>query len=203
MYYKESTLSWDTQRRKKRAKFLANSIFDGLGNAKKLEALEIGCGDGLISFELKDKFQEIYCFDGSKEMLNLLNEKIIYYDAHNLYTCNMDSLKKDDYYEKFDVVYSSMIFHHINNIEEKLKTVHKLMKKDGSLAIIDLDKASKFINKEEKNLNVYYGLERDLLQEIIEKSGFKDVNFQTVNKCEDAVYHESVSYSLFLCTAKK
>ncbi len=203
MFFSESALSWDTQRRINRAKLFANSICERLGNTKELTALEIGCGTGLISFELSDKFQEIYCVDKSKEMLNIMNEKIIYYDNRNLYTYNMDLFNKEEYIGKFDVVYSSMFFHHIINLEGKLKTLHKLMKEDGRLAIIDLDNISEFFYKEEKEFTKYDGFDREELKDIIEKSGFRDVSFQTVYRDERMICKDSISYSLFLCTAKK
>lgn len=203
MFFSESALSWDTQRRINRSKLLANSICDRLGNTKELTALEIGCGTGLMSFELSDKFQEIYCVDKSKEMLNIMNEKIIYYDNRNLYTYNVERFNKEKYRFKFDVVYSSMVFHHIVDIEGELKMAYNLMKENGRLAIIDLDNVSKLFHKEEKEFTGYDGFEREKLKIIIEKSGFRDVSFQTVYKDEKMVCNDSVSYSLFLCTAKK
>lgn len=203
MYFNESALTWDTQRRINRAKILANSICDRLGDTKDMVALEIGCGTGLISFELSDKFQEIYCVDKSKEMLNVMNEKIIYYDNRNLYTYNIKTLNEDEYLGKFDVIYSSMVFHHIIDIEKELKTVHNLLKKNGRLAIIDLDKVSRLFHKEEKDFSGYDGFDRTKLQKLIEKRGFQDLTFQTLYKDEKIISDESVSYSLFLCTATK
>lgn len=203
MFFNKSALSWDTQRRINRAKLLANSICDSLGNTNELTALEIGCGTGLISYELSDKFQKIYCVDKSKEMLNIMNEKIIYYDIRNLYIYNMDLLNNEEYFGKFDVVYSSMVFHHIVNIETKLKTVYNLLKKDGRLVIIDLDKVSRLFHKDEKDFSRYDGFDRAKLKEIIEKNGFQDISFQTVYKDEKIISNESISYSLFLCTATK
>lgn len=203
MYFDEIASRWDTQRRIERAKVLADSIYNKLNNPESVTALEIGCGTGLISFELSDKFYEIYCVDESKEMLNIMNEKIINADINNVFPFRIDLLDKNNYHQKFDIIYSSMVFHHIIDIESELKKLHKFLKENGYLIIIDLDIVDEKFHKEEKDFCGHHGFEQNDLQKSLEKSGFHDISFQTVYTGEKVINNEIIPYSLFLCSAKK
>ena len=201
MFFDEIAAEWDTKRRIERAKVLAGAIKDSLGKAKGLIALEVGCGTGLLSFELTDVFDEIYCIDSSNEMLTVINQKIIRACIKNIFVYTTEILFQHKYYEKFDVIYSSMVFHHIIDIKKELSALHKLLKKDGTLIIIDLDKEDGRFHKEEKSFCGHNGLDRLELQEIFINSGFQDVSFQTVYAGEKQVDNEMVKYTLFLCRA--
>ena len=203
MYFDEIATKWDTQRRIIRAKVLADSIFKKLDNPEKITALEIGCGTGLISFELSDKVHEIYCVDESKEMLNVINEKIVNTDIHNIFPFGIDFLNKNNYHKKFDLIYSSMVFHHITDIENELKKLHKFLKENGYLIIIDLDIVDEKFHIEEKDFNGHHGFEHIDLQKAIDKSGFHNISFQTVYKGEKSINNEIIPYSLFLCSARE
>jgi len=43
---------------------------------KKLNALDFGCGTGLLSFKLKDFFKTITLTDNSEGMISVLQEKV-------------------------------------------------------------------------------------------------------------------------------
>jgi len=203
MYFDEIATKWDTQRRIVRAKVLADSIFKKLDNPERVTALEIGCGTGLISFVLSDKVHEIYCVDESKEMLNVINEKIDNSDIHNVFPSGIDFLDNNNHHNKFDLIYSSMVFHHITDIENELKKLYKLLKENGCLIIIDLDIVDEKFHIEENDFNGHHGFERIDLQKAINKSSFHNICFQAVYKGEKSIYNEIIPYSLFLCSARK
>jgi ubiquinone/menaquinone biosynthesis C-methylase UbiE len=201
MFFDEMASKWDTERRIERAKVLANSIECSLGETKGLTALEIGCGTGLISFDLINKFCKIYCVDSSKEMLSVINEKISQFGTKNIFAFGTELLSEHKYYGKFDVVYSSMVFHHIVDIERELSMLHNLLKEDGNLIIIDLDKEDGRFHKGEKDFCEHNGFDRLELQKVIINSGFQDVKFQTIYVGEKKIVSDVVKYSLFLCCA--
>ena len=51
--------NWENERREKRAKIIANKIIKSIKIKEKCHALEFGCGTGLVSFNLFDKFEHI------------------------------------------------------------------------------------------------------------------------------------------------
>ena len=153
MYFDEEAAKWDTERRIKRAKILSDVISEKIDYTKGLTALEIGCGTGLISCNLIEKFNKIYCMDISKEMQQILLNKIKKFNIYNIEVSEKDLIYSGRFYEKFDVVYSSMFFHHIDDIEYELKKIYKLLKTNGVVIIIDLDKDDGRFHAEEKRLS--------------------------------------------------
>ena len=68
---------WDKNLDKlKRAKAFAIEIIDYIKPDKTKNALEFGCGTGLLSFELKGAFNQITLADTSEGMIDVLKEKI-------------------------------------------------------------------------------------------------------------------------------
>ncbi|WP_291648381.1 hypothetical protein [Clostridium sp.] len=66
-----------------------------------------------------------------------------------------------------------MVFHHISNVEDKLKRLYKLLKKDGYLIIIDLDEEDGSFHKNEKGFCGHNGFKREYLKDILEKCKYK------------------------------
>lgn len=202
MYFDEVAEKWDTKRRIERASILANSILDKINKKNDLIALEVGCGTGLITLNLKNKFSEIYCIDTSKEMLSVLKSKIEKLNITNIYPREIELINDNNFYGKFDVIYSSMVFHHIIDIKDELKKLYKLLNKEGYLIIIDLDEEDGSFHKDEKDFCGHNGFKRQYLKGILEECNFKEITFETVYEGEKELSDCVKKYSLFLCLAK-
>ena len=68
--------TWDNEKREDRARIIAEEIITAIPINKKRNALEFGCGTGLVSFNLYEKFENITLVDISKGMIEMLNFKI-------------------------------------------------------------------------------------------------------------------------------
>ena len=76
MYFDKEAQDWDNDSQKvERAEVFANEINNFIQPNKKLNALEFGCGTGLLSFKLKDFFKTITLVDNSKGMIAVLQKK--------------------------------------------------------------------------------------------------------------------------------
>lgn len=202
MYFDEVAEKWDTKRRIERANILANSISDKINKKKDLIALEVGCGTGLITLNLINKFSEIYCVDTSKEMVSVFKSKIEKLNITNIYPRGIELINDNNFYGKFDVIYSSMVFHHIIDIKNELRKLYKLFNKEGYLIIIDLDEEDGSFHKDEKDFCGHNGFKRQYLKDILEECNFKEITFETVYEGEKELDDCSKEYSLFLCLAK-
>ena len=202
MYFDKVAEKWDTKRRIERANILASFILDKINKKKDLIALEVGCGTGLITLNLKNKFSKIYCIDTSKEMLSVLKSKIEKLNITNIYTREIELINDNNFYGKFDVIYSSMVFHHIIDIKDELKKLYKLLNKEGYLIIIDLDEEDGSFHKDEKDFCGHNGFKRQYLKDILEECNFKKITFETVYEGEKELSDCVKEYSLFLCLAK-
>lgn len=202
MYFDEMATLWDTPERVGRARSLAASIWESLDLGTGAVALEFGCGTGLISMELHDRFERILCVDSSPVMLKVLEEKIRSKAIDSLSVHDTDILETDQYLGKLDVVYSSMVFHHIVDWSKELRRLKPLLKKDGILVIVDLDTVDPKFHESEAGYSGHHGFDRLNFQKTVEGCGFHSISFQDVYQGEKLTSLCTVPYSLFLCIAK-
>jgi len=76
MHFDEESKKWDTEYRVQRAKKISAEIETYIGENSCLKAMEFGCGTGLISENLTDKFSDILMMDSSEGMIAQLKLKI-------------------------------------------------------------------------------------------------------------------------------
>lgn len=96
-----------------------------------MTALELGCGTGLLSFMLQHDLEQITLADSSSGMLAVLGEKIAAAGVASMrpfkVDLEMDSLPD----ERFDLVYSLMTFHHVQDTDRLLHSLFSLLKPAG------------------------------------------------------------------------
>jgi ubiquinone/menaquinone biosynthesis C-methylase UbiE len=105
---------------------------------KEMCAMEFGAGTGILSFMLKDFLNDIILMDSSTEMVNVANKKIAATGAKNLKTIVFD-LEHETYSGKtFDLIFTQMALHHVNDIEQLFGNFYKMLNHNGAIAIADL-----------------------------------------------------------------
>lgn len=197
------SITWDDERRKNRAKLIAQEISKSIHIEKQYTALEFGCGTGLISFCLNDKFEMITLVDTSKGMVDVLNSKINEFEIDNMKAYQIDINESNILPENsYDVIYTSMALHHIVDTETTIKNLYKLLKSDGYLCIIDLDEEEGSFHKEEKDFNGHNGFNKNALKNVLLEIGFKEVETNTFYEDVKVVEEMKVKYSLFLMIGK-
>ena len=204
MNFDVQSITWDDERRKNRAKLIAEEISKSIQIEKQYTALEFGCGTGLISFCLNDKFEMITLVDTSKGMVDVLNSKIKAFEIDNMKVYQIDInenhiLPGDSY----DVIYTSMALHHIIDTKATIKNLYRLLKLNGYLCIVDLDEEDGSFRKEERDFNGHNGFNQNVLKNILLQIGFKEVDTNTFYEDLKVVEEMNVKYSLFLMIGKK
>ena len=186
-----------------RARVIADAIGREIPFNPSFTAMEYGCGTGLLSFLLKDRFARITLIDTSKGMLDVLRNKIECGGVKNMDVINIDLLEYSAGVAKtFSVIYCSMVLHHIGDISTILMMWHSLLNKPGYLCIADLDAENGLFHG--KDFKGHNGFDRDILKKSAEAAGFATVTFRTVIEiqkiCSDGIFH---SYPVFLMVAEK
>jgi len=102
MNFDDVAREWDDERRIERAEIIANKIRTTITVGKDKSAMEFGCGTGLVSFNLYNEFKNITLIDTSKEMINVVNNKIKALKLDNINTYCED-LVKNKLNERFDI----------------------------------------------------------------------------------------------------
>jgi ubiquinone/menaquinone biosynthesis C-methylase UbiE len=202
MFFDDYAKKWDTDRRINRAKIISEEIANLIEINKGYSAMEFGCGTGLISFNLVEKFENITLIDSSKGMIDVVKEKIEKYEVDNMKPYAID-LFNEEIIEKFDLIYTSMVLHHIQDIAGLANKFYTLLKDGGQVIIVDLDKEDGSFHKNEPGFNGHNGFDQEKLKKIFLEAGFKDVESTTFFYDEKKIEGKNIKYSLFIMKAKK
>jgi ubiquinone/menaquinone biosynthesis C-methylase UbiE len=195
--------NWDTDKRIDRARVIANEISNTIIMDENYSAMEFGCGTGLVSFNLYEKFKSIALIDSSKEMISILNSKIEECQVTNMIPYHLDITNKSSVDMKFDVIYTSMVLHHIQDTKAIIKRFYELLNKDGYLCIVDLDEEDGSFHKNYPEFDGHNGFNQDDLKNTLISCGFKDIESNTFYYDEKIIKSEKVKYSLFLMKGRK
>jgi tRNA (cmo5U34)-methyltransferase len=143
-----------------------------------MTALEFGAGTGIASFLLKDHLKEITLMDNSAEMVKVMNEKIGATRVENLKTLHFDLELKDYTDGTFDLIFTQMVLHHVNHVEQVLDRFYSLLNPAGYLAIADLSPEDGSFHG--GSFAGHRGFNVDNLSDLLRHRGFTNV---THRKC--------------------
>ncbi|MHB8130326.1 MAG: class I SAM-dependent DNA methyltransferase [Mobilitalea sp.] len=203
MDFDDYAKTWDTDKRISRAKIIADKISKSIDIDKNYSAMEFGCGTGLISFNLCDKFKMITLVDSSRSMIDVLNSKISKYKVDNMLTNHIDITDEYLFDMRFDIIYNSMVMHHIKNTAVIIKNFYELLNKDGYLCIVDLDEEDGSFHRNYPEFDGHNGFNQENLKKILLKEGFHDIESETFFYDEKMINGQKINYSLFLMKARK
>ncbi|MBD1886408.1 class I SAM-dependent methyltransferase [Microcoleus vaginatus] len=110
-----------------------NDFFTNNLSASKGAALDIGCGSGILAFELAQYYDNVVAVDLSAKMLDIARQKR---SAPNIEYIQMDAsqLALD---RKFDLIVSAATFHHLPNLPAALDAIKKLLNPYGKIVFVD------------------------------------------------------------------
>jgi tRNA (cmo5U34)-methyltransferase len=189
-------MHWD------RSKAIADEIIKLIPLNKKMTALEYGAGTGITSFLLKDHVKEITLMDNSSEMIRMINEKIDSTKTRNLKTLNFN-LETQEYKDgKFDLIFTQMVLHHVNDIEKIAGVFNALLNRGGFLAIADLYEEDGSFHGE--GFTGHKGFNIGSLSDILRKNSFSEISHKTCFIIDRKLSEtESKQFEVFLMTARK
>ena len=191
---------WDkNQRYIDRSEAVAKAMLQTIPFNKSMKALEYGSGTALLSFALKDQFEEIVLMDNSQEMTTVTAEKIAEQNIQNMKPLFFD-LEHQDYSGSFDIIYNQMVMHHVNDVDIILSKFYTLLKPGGYLAIADLYAEDGSFHGE--GFNGHLGFDLDNLSAKLKAFGFDEIKHQQCYSIQKTNEEGKVSdYPIFLLTA--
>ena len=194
---------WDNNpMHRDRSVAIANEIIRLIPLSEEMTALEYGAGTGVTSLILKDYLKEITLMDNSKEMIRVIDEKIRSSKVMNLKVLNFD-LESDEFIEgKFDLVFTQMVLHHVNNIEKIINTFHQLLNQGGYIAIADLYEEDGSFHGD--SFTGHKGFNIDYLSGILKKNRFSDIIHKTCFVIDRKTSEtESKQFNVFIMVARR
>ncbi len=204
MYFDKQAQEWDNDPKKiERAMLFANEIKNFIRPNQTLDALEFGCGTGLLSFQLKDFFKTITLADNSEGMIRVLKEKIAKGGIKNFNPLHIDLLKEAYKINKHDVIYTLMTLHHIPDTNKILKVFNSIVKPGGYLCIADLVSEDGSFHSHHEKFDGHNGFDKEELSALLVNNGFDVEYYKLFFEIEKKLDNGIKKYPLFLMICKK
>jgi len=201
--FDERAKDWDADPDKvERARAVAEAIRRAIPLSTEMSVLEYGCGTGLLSFALQSELGRITLADTSPGMLEVLKAKIASAGVTNMHPVRLDLTSDPLPAERYDLTYSLMTLHHIQDIRDMIVKFRELLVPNGYLLVADLDKEDGSFHTD-GSTDVHLGFERRELQKIVGESGFGKVKFSTAYAIKKKIGDEEKTFPVFLMTAQK
>src|ERR1035437_5596893 len=138
---------WDkNQIHIERSEAIALAMLNTIPIDEEMTAIEYGAGTGLLSFKIK-------------------NMSALWID-----------LEKEEFSGTWDIIYSQMVFHHVENIDVILDKFRALLKSGGYLAIADLYSEDGSFHGE--GFTGHKGFDVVKLSDLLNSKGFNDISHQ-------------------------
>lgn len=205
-HFDKQAKEWDQDPKKtERAITIAKEMTDFIQPDKTMNAFEFGCGTGLLSYQLKDFFKTITLTDTSEGMIKVLQEKITNENIKNFKPLLVDLLE-DDFvinHNEYDVIYTLMTLHHIDDINKIAKIFNAMLKTGGYLCIADLVQEDGSFHTNVPDFNGHNGFDRAELSAVLLSHGFKTAYYKIPLEIEKEIDKKIKKYPLFLMICKK
>ncbi len=180
---------------------IAQAIQQAVPLHPQMNALDYGCGTGLLSFPLKDELGTILMADSSSGMLDVVTEKIAAQGVTNMTSMKLDLLTDPAPAQTFDLIATAMTLHHVPDTDHILRVFHDLLNPGGYLCIADLDQEDGSFHGPE--VDVHHGFDQADLARRTAQAGFTDIQFQTVFTITKERETGTQDYPVFLMTARR
>lgn len=176
---------------------ISEAILSSVPLSKTMSAMEFGCGTGLLSRELFPKVGKIVAIDLSAGMIEQLQKRIDEEGIQSISAQQID-IFTDPPKQTFDLIFSAMALHHVENTNQLLDCFVDLLNPGGRLALADLDAEDGRFHSNYEGF-IHHGFDRSELMEKLRSRGFVNMDERTAH----TIHKNDRSYPVFLISAQK
>jgi len=145
---------------------------------KDKSVLEIGIGTGRLALKVASECKTLYGIDISPKTIDRAKSNLFQFENIQL-IC--DDFLTYDFNEKFDVIYSSLTFMHIENKQEAINKVSSLLNKNGIFALSIDKNQSNYIDMNTRKIKIFPDIS-DNTSEYLLQSGLNIIHqYETEN----------------------
>ena len=202
-HFDQSAATWDANPiHFERSNAIAEQIIRKIPLHKGMSALEFGAGTGILSFLLKDYIREITLMDSSREMVRVIEEKIRNTNLTHMEPVFFD-LETTDYRAKtFDLIFTQMVLHHIEDVEAIINKFYLLLNAGGSIVIADLYPEDGTFHSHK--FTGHFGFNLEDLTQLLDKAGFSNITHEQCFIIRKQIANGDVrDFPVFILTAAK
>jgi SAM-dependent methyltransferase len=199
--FDDEAATWDDDPgHEKRQVAVANAIKEAVSLSPEMSAVDIGGGTARLSILLADLVGSVVVTDPSAGMVQVARERIEAAGFSDRLRAVQADLTTDRLDGAYDVMWSSMALHHVQNLDGLLRSVAGLLVHGGRLLIADLDEdPDGDFHADKVDFDGHHGFNRQRLAEQLSGAGFGDVSFIDAT----TILKNDREFGVFLCTATK
>jgi ubiquinone/menaquinone biosynthesis C-methylase UbiE len=165
---------YDTPERIQIAKESSDAIRTYLVDTKSKNAIDFGCGTGLVGMNLVNDFHSMLFLDTSQNMINQIKQKISALNIHNADTLCFDFEKESLPNFHADYIFMAQVLLHIHDVELVLSRLFDVLNEGGHVLIVDFNKNEKITSD-----LVHNGFDQAELAGMMSKIGYRNIQSQT------------------------
>lgn len=193
-----AAMLWDEEpRRVKLAGEIASAIQERIQLSREWDALDFGCGTGLVTMQLAPALRSMTGIDSSAGMLSRLALKVQQSGISNVHTERCDPAQGELPPHTYHLITSAMTLHHVENIEPLLLSLKTVLHPDGWIALADLATEDGSFHEDPAGI-FHHGFSAGELSGLLERAGFSSVSVSPVTN----VIKGDRSYPVLLATAR-
>lgn len=196
--------AWDEKpQRVALARDVFRSIAAAVNITKGMRALDFGCGTGLLSLQVRELTGAVACADSSRGMLDVLEEKARSAGLSGVTTIHLTSDDGEGLEGSYDLVTTSMTFHHVRDVPTLVKRLARHLNPGGALCVADLDPDGGRFHRDATGV-FHDGFTRKEMADHLRGAGLIDVTSSTaavVERTDEA--GERARFTIFLVTGIK
>jgi len=166
--------TYDTPERIHIAQVSSDAIRAYLVDVKDKDAIDFGCGTGLVGMNLTDEFKSVLFLDTSQNMINQIKQKISDFNIQNADTLCFDIEKEAPSGFHADYIFMAQVLLHIHDVEFVLSRLFDVLNVGGHLLIADFNKNDKVVSD-----FVHNGFDQAELADVMTKIGYRDIQSKT------------------------
>jgi 2-polyprenyl-3-methyl-5-hydroxy-6-metoxy-1,4-benzoquinol methylase len=202
--FDQEAATWDEEpRRVKLVQDIADAISRAIELSPNMDAMDFGCGTGLLTLRLQPFVRSITGVDSSQGMLDVLRAKIEKGHLSNVKPQYFDIERGDVLAGKYHLIATSMTFHHVRDIKQLLTQFHAVLNPAGYLCIADLDLEGGRFHSSNEGI-FHFGFDRAILRQSIAEAGFDDIRDMTAAEMVKPLPDGSKErFRVFLIIARK
>ena len=196
--------TWDEEpRRVTLAKDLFRAISEEVVLTPSMDALDFGCGTGLVTLQLSARVGHVTGVDSSQGMLDVLERKIQSYPIENITTRRVDLDCGDILDGMYDLAVSTMTLHHVREVMPLLEQFARVLKPGGHLCIADLDLENGEFHGNNEGV-FHLGFERGELRDSLARAGFVDISDRSAAEVVKPDANGQIkTFGVFLVTGRR
>ncbi len=200
--FDEKASTWDDDpSRVDRAKEITEFLKTRVDLLNVVNALEYGSGTGLLSFNLRHEISNITLMDDSIEMTRVAQEKCNRLGVSNLHPTKSNLLEDPLPEDRYDLIYMMLTLHHVEQAGDLLQKFAKLLNKNGTLAIIDLEKEDGSFH--DGPFHGHKGFEKNKLENMLHHSGLNPQSFDICYTIKKETDNGLKEFPVFLSVSLK